>query len=170
MKAHEMRHDQRLAGKVAVVTGASRGIGKAIALGFAHEGACVCCAARSTADLERVVQEITGHRGQALAVPTDVTRLADVERMSQVTADRFGGIDLVVVHAGGNLENSRIEHSDPMHWAATIEVNLTAAYSCARHAMPSLKRRGGGKILTIGSGLAIRGDQVCRPMPAPKQV
>jgi 3-oxoacyl-[acyl-carrier protein] reductase len=152
-----MRQDQGLAGKVAVVTGASRGIGKAIALAFAQAGAFVCCAARSTADLERVVQEITGHSGQALAVQTDVTRLEDVERMYQVTADRFGGIDIVVVNAGGNLENSLIEHSHPMSWAATIDLNLTAAYYCSRNAIPYLKRRGGGKIITIGSGMGHNG-------------
>jgi 3-oxoacyl-[acyl-carrier protein] reductase len=119
-----MRQEQRLAGKVAVITGVSRGIGKAIALAFAQEGAFVCCAARSTADIERVVQEITGHSGQALAVQTDVTRVEDVERMYQVTADTFGGIDIVVVNAGGTLENSRIENSDPMNWTAAIDLNL----------------------------------------------
>lgn len=152
-----MSQDQSLAGKVAVVTGASRGIGKAIALAFAQEGAFVCCAARSTADIERVAQEIVGHSGQALAVSTDVTRLEDVERMYQVTADTFGGIDIIVVNAGGNLENSRIENSEPMNWAATIDLNLTAAYYCCRNAIPYLKRRGGGKIITIGSGIGHNG-------------
>jgi 3-oxoacyl-[acyl-carrier protein] reductase len=152
-----MQQGQSLAGKVAVVTGASRGIGKAIALAFAQEGASVCCAARSTADIAHVVKEITGHRGQALAVQTDVTRFEDVERMYQMTADTFGGVDIVVVNAGGNLENSRIEESDPMNWAATIDLNLTGAYYCARNAIPYLKRRGGGKIITIGSGIGHNG-------------
>jgi 3-oxoacyl-[acyl-carrier protein] reductase len=157
MKAEQMRQDQSLAGKVVVVTGASRGIGKAIALAFTQEGALVCCAARSTADIEHVVEAITERGGQALAVQTDVTRLEDVERMYQVTADTFGDIDIVVVNAGGNLENSRIEDSDPMNWAATIDLNLTGAYYCARKAIPYLKRRGGGKIITIGSGMGHNG-------------
>jgi 3-oxoacyl-[acyl-carrier protein] reductase len=148
---------QRLTGKVAVVTGSSRGIGKAIALGFAQEGAAVCCAARSTSDIETVVKAIKAQGGQAIAVQTDVTRLEDVEHMYQVTADTFGGIDIVVVNAGGNLENSRIEESQAANWVATIDLNLTGAYYCTRNAIPYLKRRGGGKIITIGSGMGHHG-------------
>ncbi|WP_089936119.1 SDR family NAD(P)-dependent oxidoreductase [Candidatus Entotheonella palauensis] len=148
---------QSLTGKVAVITGASRGIGKAIAIAFAQAGASVCCAARSTSDLDDVVKAIEAPGGQALAVQTDVTRLADIERMYQATADAFGGIDIVVVNAGGNLENSSIADSDPANWAATIELNLTGAYYCARNAIPYLQTRGGGKIITIGSGIGHNG-------------
>ena len=86
-----------------------------------------------------------------------LTRLEDVERMYQATADTFSGIDIVVVNAGGNLENSRIEDSNARNWAATIELNLTGAYYCARNAIPYLKSRGGGKIITIGSGMGHNG-------------
>lgn len=147
----------RLTGKAAVITGASRGIGKAIAIAFAAEGAHVCCAARSTSEIEAVAEAIKGQGGQALAVQTDVTRLEDVEQMYRVSADAFGGIDIVVVNAGGNLEGSGIEDSDPTKWASTVELNLTGAYYCARSAIPYLKRRGGGKIITIGSGLGHNG-------------
>ncbi len=148
---------QKLNGKVAVITGASRGIGKAIAIAFAQEGALVCCAARSSSELEDVVKVIEEEGGRALAVRTDVTQLAEVAHMYQATADAFGGIDIVVVNAGGNLENSRIEDSDLMDWAATVELNLTGAYFCARNAIPYLKARGGGKIMTIGSGIGHHG-------------
>ncbi len=152
-----MSRGESLEGKVAVVTGASRGIGKAIALAFAQEGASVCCAARSISDLEAVVKTIEAHGGRSLAVQTDVTQLADVERMYKATADAFGGLDIVIVNAGGNLENSRIEDSEPTNWAATIELNLTGAYYCARSAIPYLKTRGGGKLITIGSGIGHNG-------------
>ena len=148
---------KRLAGKVVVVTGASRGIGKAIAIAFAKEGAAVCCAARSTSDNEAVAEAIKARGGRALAVPTDVTRLENIERMYQLTADTFGGLDIVVINAGGNLENSRIEDSHAANWAATIDLNLTGAYYCARNAIPYLKRRGGGKMITIGSGIGHNG-------------
>ena len=149
--------DQALSNKVAVVTGASRGIGKAIALAYAQAGAAVCCAARSVSELQDVVAAIRERGGQAVAVATDVTRLEEVERMYQVTVEAFGGLDIVVVNAGGNLETHSIADSDPSNWAATIELNLTGAYYCARNAIPHLKTRGGGKIITIGSGIGHNG-------------
>ena len=148
---------QNLTGKVAVVTGASRGIGKAIAIAFAQAGAAVCCAARSTEDLDDVAAEIQTFGGQALSVRADVTQLPDVERMHQAAAEAFGGIDIVVVNAGGNLDHRPIAESDPANWAATINLNLTGAYYCVRSAAPYLKARGGGKIITIGSGIGHNG-------------
>jgi 3-oxoacyl-[acyl-carrier protein] reductase len=85
--------DLPLAGKVAVVTGAGRGIGRAIALSYARAGAALCCAARTTAEIEKVAQTIHQQGGQALAIPTDVTDLAAVERMMDAAVAAFGGID-----------------------------------------------------------------------------
>jgi len=92
--------DQPLSGKVAIVTGAGRGIGKAIARAYARAGAAVCCAARTEADLHETVQAIVAAGGQGLAVPTDVTHLAAVHRMVQVTVETFGGLDILVINAG----------------------------------------------------------------------
>ncbi len=146
-----------LEGKVAVVTGAGKGIGRAIAIGFASEGASVCCAARTASDLKEVAGEITSGGGKAIVVQTDVTSFDDVERMNKAAADAFGGIDIVVVNAGGNLERSRVEDGDPDLWAATIDLNLKGAYYTAKSAIPYLKGRGGGKIITIGSGIGHNG-------------
>ena len=148
----------RLAGKVVVITGAGRGIGRAIAVGFAAEGASVCCAARTKSEIDEVAWLIESGGGSALAVQADVTRLADVDAMHRAAADRFGGIDIVVVNAGGNLERRRIEDGDAEAWAATIDLNLKGAYYTAKSALPYLKRRGGGKIITIGSGIGHNGQ------------
>lgn len=148
---------RRLAGKTAVVTGAGRGIGRAIALGFAAEGAAVCLAARTAAEIEDAAQEIQRQGGSAIAVQADATRPDDMERMHAAAAERFGGIDIVVVNAGGNLERRRVEDSDAAAWAATIDLNLTGAYYTARAAIPHLKRRGGGKIINVGSGIGHNG-------------
>src|SRR5688500_15062760 len=88
--------------KVAIVTGASRGIGRAIALGFAGAGAAVTVAARNQEDLNTLVKEIEEGGGKALAVVVDVTQRADIERMVNETVEKFGGLDILVNNAGGS--------------------------------------------------------------------
>jgi 3-oxoacyl-[acyl-carrier protein] reductase len=150
--------DQPLNGKVAIVTGAGRGIGKAIALAYARAGAAVCCAARTVTDITAAVREIASYGGRGLAVPTDVTQLASVQGMVQETVGAFGGLDILVINAGVHYDRRRVEDSQPEDWRATLEVNLLGAYYCAHAAIPYLKQRGAGKIITIGSGLGHRGQ------------
>lgn len=149
--------DQSLSGKIAIVTGAGKGIGKAIAQAYAMAGAAVCCAARTEADLHETVQGIVTLGGQGLAVPTDVTQLADVRHMVQVTVETFGGLDILVINAGVGGDGRPVADSDPEAWRTTLEVNLLGAYYCAQAAIPALKQRGGGKIITMGSGVGHRG-------------
>ncbi|MEZ4735491.1 MAG: SDR family oxidoreductase [Caldilineaceae bacterium] len=147
---------QPLAGKVAVVTGAGRGIGRAIALGYAGAGAAVVCAARTAAEIEATVQEITINGGQGLAVPTDVTQQAAVEQLFRQSVDHFGGIDIVIVNAGINPDRRTVEESDAAAWRMTMEVNLVGPYYCAKAAVPYFKQRGAGKIIMVGSGMGHR--------------
>ncbi|MXY47124.1 MAG: SDR family oxidoreductase [Chloroflexi bacterium] len=149
--------DGRLTGKVAVITGAGKGIGRALAVGFAAEGASVCCAARTASDIDAVVSEIADSGGSAIAIQADVTSIDDMERMHKAAAGAFGGVDIVIANAGGNLERSRVETSDPDLWVETIDVNLKGAYYTAKTAIPHLKERGGGKIITVGSGIGHNG-------------
>ena len=148
---------QLLAGKVALVTGGGRGIGRAIAIAFAGAGAAVCCAARTRSEVDSVAAEIEAGGGQALAVRTDVVDLASVEKAVDETVGRFGGLDILVINAGVSPGRSEVAESDPASWGQTIAINLTGAYHCARAAIPYLKARGGGKIITIGSGMGHRG-------------
>jgi 3-oxoacyl-[acyl-carrier protein] reductase len=144
--------------KVAIVTGAGRGIGRAIAVAYAKAGASVCCAARTAAQIKETVQIIEQAGGQALAVHTDVTDLLAVDRMIERTVAAFGGLDIVVINAGAHSDRGhRVEESVPDKWRETLETNLFGAYYCARAAIPHLKRRGAGKMITIGSGMGHHG-------------
>lgn len=148
--------EQPLTGKVALITGAGRGIGRAIAIAYAQAGAAVCCAARSADELAAVIDEIEDSGGRAIATVTDVTDEEAVQRMVSTTVSELGGLDILVINAGGGIERAPVETSDLDKWRDTIDLNLFGAYYCARAAVPYLKARR-GKIITIGSGLGHKG-------------
>ena len=152
-----------LSGKVAVVTGAGRGIGKAIALGYAAAGAAVCCVARTESEIDRTVAEIRSGGGTATSVQADVTDYDSIVRALGAAVGEFGGVDIVVVNAGGNLDDGPdVERGSPEQWIATVQVNLVGSYHTARAAIPHLKNRGAGKIIAIGfrPGASRKGGRV----------
>ncbi len=145
-------HQHSLAGKVAVITGAGRGIGRAIARAYAQAGARVVCSARTTAEIEETVALIAGDGGTALAVPADVTDFAAMEALFARAAETFGGVDIVLANAGASPQARRIENADPQLWRQTIDINLTGAFHTVHAAIPHLRLRGAGKIILTGSG------------------
>lgn len=148
----------QLDGKIAVVTGAGRGIGKAIAIGYAQAGAAICCAARTEDEIEKTKQEIEALGGKAIALVTDVTDEDSVKSMCLETEKQLGGIDILVINAGGHSGSQRVEDSQSEDWKQILDVNLNGAFYCAHAVIPFLKKRGAGKIITLGSGLGHRGN------------
>ena len=140
-----------LAGKVALVTGAGRGIGRAIAEGLAGAGASVVCTARSLEEIAETAAHIEGAGGRAAAVRADVTDAASLEAAFAQAAQRFGGVDIVFANAGMSPRGT-VAEGDPAAWRQTIETNVIGVFQTARAAVPWLRQRGGGKIIVIGSG------------------
>lgn len=139
-----------LAGRVAVVTGASSGIGEACALGFVERGANVVLAARRAERLSGLVEKITGMGGEALAVTTDVTDEAAVENLFAEAVGKFGTVDILINNAG-IAENTPVDRTSLEHWNKVIGTNLTSAFLCSKHAWPIFLKGGRGRIVNVGS-------------------
>ncbi|MCP4426646.1 MAG: SDR family oxidoreductase [Chloroflexi bacterium] len=147
----------KLDGKVAVITGAGRGIGRAIAVGFSEAGASVCCAARTEAQILDTARQIEQVGGRAMAKAADVTDFESVVSFFKVASRTFGGIDIVVINAGISIDKKPVAESVPEDWRKVIDVNLIGAYHTAKAAIPYLRLCDAGKIILIGSGLGHRG-------------
>ena len=134
------------------------GIGRAIAVAYAEAGAAVSCVARTESGIAQTAADIQRGGGTATSVQADVTDFDSVVRAFRTTVGEFGGIDIVVINAGGNLDHSPdVESGSPEQWTGTVQLNLIGSYHTARAAIPHLKERGAGKIIAIGSGLGHRG-------------
>jgi 3-oxoacyl-[acyl-carrier protein] reductase len=139
-----------LTGKVAIVTGAGRGIGRAIALALSRAGARVVLAARSEAELRSVAEEIRGGDGDALVLPTDVTRDDDLESLVKRTQKEWGSIDILVNNAGWG-KTAPIINGKTEDWDRTFQVNLRAPMILTRLVLPALIEKKSGAIINIGS-------------------
>ncbi|WP_281992923.1 SDR family oxidoreductase [Sulfitobacter geojensis] len=137
--------------KTVMITGASRGIGAEAARVFARAGANVALLARSAAALNELVAEI----GEAaIAIPCDVASYADMAAAVETTVQRFGGLDVLINNAGVIEPVSHLSEADPDAWGQVIDINLKGVFNGMRAALPVMKGKGGGSILTISSGAA----------------
>jgi NAD(P)-dependent dehydrogenase (short-subunit alcohol dehydrogenase family) len=140
----------RLKNKVALVTGGSSGIGKAIALAFSKEGAKVAVVGRKTDKAEKVVQEIKKKGGKALAVSGDVSKIANVDKMVTETVKKFGKLD-ILVNCAGVLYSADVAHHTEKIWDDTIDINLKGSFLTTRRALPEMLKQGKGKVIHIAS-------------------
>jgi NAD(P)-dependent dehydrogenase (short-subunit alcohol dehydrogenase family) len=140
----------RLTNAIAVITGASKGIGKSIALAFADEGAQLVLVARSRDQLEKVAVGIKQKSGTAVPLPCDVSSPQEVRNLSRTVQDEFGRIDILVNNAGISRRSKLLEYDDKT-WLEVIRINLFSAYLCTKAFLPMMERTGRGRIINIAS-------------------
>jgi NAD(P)-dependent dehydrogenase (short-subunit alcohol dehydrogenase family) len=147
----------QLEGKVALITGASKGIGRVMSRLFAREGAAVVCAARSRDLVEETAALIAGDGGRAVAVTGDAATEGDVQKMVAAGVKAFGKLDVLVNNAGDGGPTKRVQEYTTDDWFYTINSCLTSSYMCTRFAVPEMIRAGGGVIVNVSSTAGRRG-------------
>lgn len=157
----------RLAGKVALVTGANQGIGKGIAKAFAAEGAHVAICARNAEKLASTVAELTAASADVLATALDVTDEAAVKAWVEAAHARFGRVDILVNNAGA-FDGGRLDTISLAAWNNVIGACMTGTFLCSRAVFPLMKEQGGGRIINIGSISAQRPREGGVPYAAAK--
>ena len=136
--------------KIAIITGASSGIGEATARRLARDGLCVTLVARRQDELERVAGEIEASGGEALVAPTDVRDHAAIHHMVQATLDKWGRVDVLVNNAGLGY-NGHVVNLDPEQLREQVAVNLVAVIECAQAVLPAMMQRKSGHIINVAS-------------------
>lgn len=139
-----------LSGRVAVVTGASRGIGRAIAVDLARWGAAVACASRDVELARATCHAIRVDGGDAVAVPVDVRDEGSIVGMVKSVLDAFGGVDILINNAG-IAGGGSVAQTEPESWSDVLSTNLTSVFLCTRHLVDHLARSGKGSIVNVGS-------------------
>src|SRR5438477_11926587 len=148
-----------LEGKVAIITGASRGIGATAAKVFAEAGATVVLAARGEEPLASVAADIERSGGRALAVPTDVADARAVDDLVRTTVDAFGRLDAAFNNAGGSAMPVPLANQTPEDFDRVVDVNLRGIFLCMRYEIPAMLASGGGAIVNMSSTAGIEGWQ-----------
>ena len=147
---------EKISGKVAIITGAGKGIGRSIALALAEEGAHVVVASRSQSDIDSVAREAAQFKVDALAIKTDVTQEAHVKKMVEKTLAAFQHIDILVNNAGIGGPTGFITDITVEDWDATINTNLKGMFLCSQAVLPQMIKQKKGNIINISSGAGKR--------------
>ena len=143
----------KLEGRSVIITGAGRGLGRAIALAVSREGAGVTIMSRSGDELKAVAREMPDSAAEPLIVEGDVARSEEVSDLVNRSTERFSKVDVLVNNAAVIGPSRFLEDADVESWKRTIDINLSGAFFCARSAAPVMAESGGGRIINISSGL-----------------
>jgi NAD(P)-dependent dehydrogenase (short-subunit alcohol dehydrogenase family) len=148
----------KLEGQVAIIIGASSGMGRASALARGVEGAKVVAAARRQKEIGDLVAEIARAGGEAVGVAADVSRREDVDAVVRTAVERFGRVDVLVNSAGVNTRDRQLARLDQAGWDRIIAINLTGAFHCTQAVLPRMREQRGGLIIHIASISGLWGD------------
>lgn len=146
----------RLQEKVVIISGGGRGLGRAVALAFAKEGAKVALAARTTEQVEHVAEELRALRRRAIAVSTDVTDQEQVTHLVKRVVEAYGTVDVLVNNAGARGPIAPIHQISLEEWELTLRINLTSAFLCSQAVLPIMMAKKAGKIINITTTLTPR--------------
>lgn len=152
-----MRGNGRFSGKVAFITGAGSGIGRATALAFARDGASVVVAGVPEQDHRDTVSLIEEHGGRALAIACDVRRTDDVQRALDAAFAAFGRLDIAFNNAGVEQQSFTIADLPEEEWDRVVDTDLRAVFLCMKHEIPLMLESGGGSIVNTSSGAGLKG-------------
>jgi 2-dehydro-3-deoxy-D-gluconate 5-dehydrogenase len=156
-----------LSGRVALVTGGSRGLGRAMADALARAGADLVITSRTRADLDRAAEELRRHGQRVLSVASDVTDEPSIRDLVQQALDRFGQIDILVNNAGVG-ETQSVVDMDPAYWDRIMQVNVRGPMLCCKHVGPHMIGRQSGKVINVASVMATRVARYMSPYCASK--
>ncbi len=140
-----------LEGKVAIITGAGRGIGEVTAQIFARAGARMTLAARTGPEVEKVAATIADMGGEALAIPTDISDPRSVDAMVKATLDRYGTVDILINNAAIPGKDAFVEDASLEQWEQAIKVDLFGTFNCCHAVVPEMKRKRSGRIIILSS-------------------
>lgn len=142
----------QLENRVAIITGAGRGVGRAIALAYAKEGAKLALAARTQSELEETAQQAEALGAEALVLPVDLCDQAQVDEMVRRTVDRYATVDILVNNAGVHGPVGPLQDNDVSYWMRTFQVNVFGVFLCCRAVLPVMLQQDRGKIINMSGG------------------
>lgn len=143
-----MNQNRELAGRVALITGAGSGIGKAAAILFAQQGAKVAALGRTEDELKQTIGIIQKSKGEALLIKADISSVEDMQQAIRTIEEKWGRLDIVFANAGINGVWAPLEELEPEEWDKTINVNLRGTFLTVKYAIPLLKKNGGSVVIT----------------------
>ena len=146
----------KLKDKVAIITGAGRGLGRSVALAFGRQGAKIVLAARGKGEIDQLAEQLRALRKDAIAIPADISDEDQVNHLIERTLETYGTVDILVNNAGARGPIGPIHNTSLSDWEAALRVNLTSAFLCSKAVLPTMMEKKEGKIINVATTMTLR--------------